>query len=257
VAPGRRGGGRAALSADVVLAPHPDDEVLGAAAVLLHGPSTVVFVTDGVPPWVSGAEAEALRGRRTRECDAAWRVLGADVGEVVRVGLDDLTVWRHVEELAGALVDLLSGAGPTTVHVPAYQGGHPDHDATFAAAVLARARCPHHRWRVYGLYGYNAACELRFAELGPHYVAAEVVGRTNGDLARKADALRRFESQLRPGSVVQRWLDRPVAEASAPLPGQLPPPTWPCFYEDELGFEAYGVTESKVRAALDRAVTGS
>ena len=37
----------------IVVAPHPDDEVLGASGILTTRPCTVVFATDGVPPDVA------------------------------------------------------------------------------------------------------------------------------------------------------------------------------------------------------------
>ena len=243
------------MTAAVVLAPHPDDEVLGASTVLLDGAATVVHVTDGVPPWIDETAVAALRERRHQECEAAWAALGAQVSGVVRFGFDDLTVWRSVRQLAAALVDLLADAGPADVHVPAYQGGHPDHDATFAAALLARRTTGRrHRWHAYGLYGYDSTRRLRFGALDGATYRVVTVGSTEADLAGKATALRCFASQLRPRSVVQRWLDDPAPETRAPLPARLPTTTRPCFYEEEFDFDVHGVTQAAVTAELHRAL---
>jgi LmbE family N-acetylglucosaminyl deacetylase len=240
----------------IVLAPHPDDEVLGASTVLRAGTVTVVHVTDGVPPWVGGTERPALLALRRHECEAAWRVLGVDPVDTVRLGFDDLTVWRSVAPVAGALTALLADLAPATVHVPAHQQGHPDHDATFAAALLARrTTCPRHRWRTYGLYGYDTAARLRFGSLdAATYPGSATIGSDRAALDRKAAALRCFASQLRPGSVVQRWLDDPVAETHGPLPARLPAATGPCFYDHELDFATYGASSAAVQAELDRAL---
>jgi LmbE family N-acetylglucosaminyl deacetylase len=247
------------VSPTIVLAPHPDDEVLGGSTILRHWPTTVVHVTDGVPPWTDPMACATLLERRRAECAAAWDVLGANVAGCIQLGFDDLTVWRAVPQLADALTDLLAGSEPASVHVPAHQGGHPDHDATFAAALLARRRTGgRHRWRVYGLYGYPSSGQLAFGALEPsHYQHASRVGDTTTELERKAAALRCFTSQLFPGSIVQRWLDAPAAEADAPLPDDLPTIAAACFYDQELDFARYGVTATTVRAALDLALTDS
>jgi LmbE family N-acetylglucosaminyl deacetylase len=247
------------VSPAIVLAPHPDDEVLGASTILRHGPTTVVHVTDGVPPWTDPTACATLLERRRAECAAAWDVLGADVAGCIQLGFDDLAVWRAVPQLADALTDHLAASEPATVHVPAHQGGHPDHDATFAAALLARRRTGgRHAWRVYGLYGYPSSGRLAFGALErSHYQHAKRVGDTTTELERKAAALRCFTSQLFAGSIVQRWLDAPAAEADAPLPDGLPTNVAACFYEQELDFTRFGVTAAAVRVALDLALTDS
>jgi len=247
------------VSPTIVLAPHPDDEVLGTSTILRRGPTTVVHVTDGVPPWTDPTAWATLQERRQAECAAAWAVLGADVAGSIQLGFDDLTVWRAVPQLADVLTDHLTRSEPATVHVPAHQGGHPDHDATFAAALIARRRTgDRHRWRVYGLYGYPSGGRLAFGALErSHYQHASRVGDTTTELERKAAALRCFTSQLFPGSIVQRWLDAPAAEGDAPLPDGLPTKAAACFYDQELDFAHYGVTGTTVRVALDLALTDS
>ena len=55
------------------------------------------------------------------------------------MGLPDLSVWRSVPDLTAALCDLLGKFESATVHVPAYQRGHPDHDAAYVAALRVRS----------------------------------------------------------------------------------------------------------------------
>ena len=47
-----------------VLAPHPDDEVLGCTSVLVEHDTVVVHVTDGVPVGTMGDAARARSPRR-------------------------------------------------------------------------------------------------------------------------------------------------------------------------------------------------
>ena len=50
------------MSRVAVLAPHPDDEVLGCSSVLLDHDVGVIHATAGVPASVTGDEAIELRG---------------------------------------------------------------------------------------------------------------------------------------------------------------------------------------------------
>ena len=60
------------MGGTVVVAPHPDDEVLGCSAVLLGASATVVHVTDGVPPWTAATEWDSVRSARRTESERAW-----------------------------------------------------------------------------------------------------------------------------------------------------------------------------------------
>jgi LmbE family N-acetylglucosaminyl deacetylase len=246
------------MGATAVVAPHPDDEVLGCSAVLLGASATVVHVTDGVPPWTAASERDGLRSARRTESAGAWASLSSRV-DCVRLGFEDLEAWQLVEEVAERLAGVIASTAPDQVYLPAYQRGHPDHDATYIAGVLARQRlgCPSGiQWWVYGLYGLDAERCLRLGWLPPEmYGAAEVRADRAGILETKGQALRQFTTQIRPGSVVDRWLRGPVPEQVAPLPA-----TWdrvltlPCFYDEELGFARHGASAEEVEAAFTRAL---
>lgn len=249
----------------IVVAPHPDDEVLGAAEVLAGGPTTVVHVTDGVPPWVTGADREAMRDQRREESRAAWAELPARVETAVSMGYGDLTAWRNIAGIADRLCELVASGEGARLYVPAYQRGHPDHDATYVAAHLARRRMMGRadvEWVVYGLYGFDHDHVERFSWLTPtYYNGAEVRGASGADLERKAAALRRHRSQVRTDSVVQRWLDRPQPEAFSPLPAtSIPLPDLDCYYDEVFDFASRGVStagaEAVVRQALAEAAAG-
>jgi LmbE family N-acetylglucosaminyl deacetylase len=242
------------VSATLLVAPHPDDEVLGGSAIMRDGPVTVVHVTDGVPPWIDPRERSAVRSTRRAECVQAWRTLSAEP-ECVNLGYPDLRAWQSVGELAVSLRQVALASSAETVFLPAYQRGHPDHDATFLAGALAAESLAGRgiAWWVYGLYGLDSSRRLRFGWLPPAAFPA-VVGRGDLDLLSvKGQALRQFSSQLWPDSALDRWLGNPSPERFAPLPPRWRRiPAWPSFYDEELGFARHGAGAAVVEASFAR-----
>jgi LmbE family N-acetylglucosaminyl deacetylase len=251
------------LSDAIVVSPHPDDEVLGVSAVLTAHTCTVVFVTDGVP--IGTPDAEDAASMRVQESRAAWTVLGAHIDEVVRLGFMDQRLATQVDDLGRALAHAIQQHPAARVYVPAYQRGHPDHDAAYVAAQLARAHCQADRderaWFAYALYGLDCAHAPRFAWLDPEYFERPTTaGNGAEDLTRKTKALEKLASQLAPDSVLWGWLDDPVPEQYAPLPDRAAPlPALPCFYEEVFHFSQFGIdaeaVDSELRRALDAVST--
>lgn len=134
----------------LIVAAHPDDDVLGAGGLLsaLAPEVSVAFVSDGAPrnPRVlreSGFESrEALASTRRSEMHNALALAGVAPSKVHELGAIDQEVALQMPRLTGALVALILGTNPDVVISHAYEGGHPDHDATalgvHAALALAQ-----------------------------------------------------------------------------------------------------------------------
>jgi LmbE family N-acetylglucosaminyl deacetylase len=123
----------------VVIAAHPDDEVLGvggtmailaAAGVRMR----LIAVTDGEASHPD-ADPAAVGRTRTAESAAALGLLGVREAEVVRLRLPDTGLPAHEDELAGLLRELC--AGFEVCLAPWAGDAHADHEAAGRAARQA------------------------------------------------------------------------------------------------------------------------
>lgn len=125
----------------VVVAPHPDDEILAVGGLLAllaaaGTPVDVVSVTDGEASNPGGSVPPAALARlRTTETDAALDLLGV-TGPRRRLELPDGGAAALEDPVAGAL-RLPAG----TVLIGPWSGdGHPDHEAVGRGCARAAAR---------------------------------------------------------------------------------------------------------------------
>lgn len=130
------------LSAAVIVA-HPDDETLGAGALLSRlTESWVICITDGAPrderfvPEGAPGSPTKLAALRREQQRCALSLAGVGAERVMHLGVPDLEASDNLPGLVNRLTLLLRGLRPQLLITHAYEGGHPDHDA---AAFALRA----------------------------------------------------------------------------------------------------------------------
>lgn len=123
----------------VVVAPHPDDEVLACGLLLATAaergvPVTVIAVTDGEAAY-PGYDHDALARLRCAEQHAALAEVGVPDTSVQRLRLADGAVGLQVDELAEAIHAVCTPG--TLLVAPSVHDWHPDHEACGVAARSA------------------------------------------------------------------------------------------------------------------------
>jgi N-acetylglucosamine malate deacetylase 2 len=186
----------------VIVAAHPDDEVIGAGGLLasLHDVH-VIHTTDGSPRDPSDAMRNGFSGRdeyaaaRRAELASALRLAGVPAGNAVSLGFTDQETMYHLPDLCRALAHELSRLRPDIVLTQPYEGGHPDHDST----AFAVHRCFPQRDSLYEMTSYHslngALTTGRFLSHCPYSDPGLVRELTPDDRARKQRMLDCFRSQ--------------------------------------------------------------
>jgi LmbE family N-acetylglucosaminyl deacetylase len=179
-----------------VLAPHPDDEVLGAGGTITRMASQghrvhVVVATRGRPPMFQEDAEAALR----QEALDAHRRLGVHATHWLDMPAAELDTLAH-RDLNHSVGAALHDIAPDEVYVPFLGDIHRDHQLLFEAALVAVR--PHHRRSPCAVYAYETLSETNWNApfLTPGFHPTHFV-EISDHLEAKLDALRCFRSQLR------------------------------------------------------------
>ncbi len=214
----------------LILAPHPDDEVAscGIAALRARASGARVFVfylTTGVPEraalWAWQRPTQDARVRRRREeAQLAGAVLG-----LAPVGFRDVPSRRlrvDLDRAAGELAAVIARCAAEALWVPAFKGGHQDHDGGNALAASFAGRLPVWEFAAYNFAGGRVRAN-RFATERGGEVA---IVATAAEAHHKRAALGCYVSER--GNFrhigVERELYRPLPAydyAAPPHPGRL------------------------------------
>lgn len=145
----------------LVLAPHPDDEVLGCGGMIAfhaeRGDSPVViYLSDGAAGDPTGGTHDLAAVRRA-EASAALRVLGVERSE--HFGFPDGAL-DGAHELSGRILGAIDHYQSELIYLPSPLECHGDHRAAAQAALLAIAARPAVRTMIFGVNTAVPANEL-------------------------------------------------------------------------------------------------
>lgn len=179
----------------LLVAPHPDDETLGAGGLIAAARERgihvrIVAVTDGenAYPENDSNQIDALRLLRRQEQTCALERLGVSSENIIRLSLPDSAVETRQKDLVSSLLKLVSS--DTHLLAPWKDDFHPDHRACGLAAEEV-ARVSGARLTSYFFWTWHQVlpAEVRRLHLGSFPLTPEI-------MSRKAEALLCHHSQL-------------------------------------------------------------
>jgi N-acetylglucosamine malate deacetylase 1 len=186
----------------LVVAPHADDESLGAGGTIARhareGDEVTVAVMTGPGggrhPVLPNEVWDTVRG----EAEQAAAVLGVKdlvFRELPAVLVPDLPVW----EVNSVAAEVLEHAAPQILYVPFPLDLHRDHREIFYAFSVAWRPTTELGRGIRSIYAYETVSETHW---NPAYLEASFTPNTyvdiSGDLDVKLDALRCYRSQMLP-----------------------------------------------------------
>lgn len=233
---------------------HPDDETIAAGASLHLMPRLLlVHVTDGAPRRLDDANREgfatpsAYAAARAAELDAALALSGAAPARAA-LGVPDQDATLAISAIAGRLCALFRTHRVEAVLTHAYEGGHPDHDATALAVHLAARGGP----EIVEFAGYHAAPDggMRTGAFLPGTPDA-LVRLSPHDAARKAAMLACFRTQA---AILSHFDPKQERFRNAPAYDFTAPP-----HPGRLNYENWGwsMTGTEWRKHASRALEGA
>jgi LmbE family N-acetylglucosaminyl deacetylase len=184
------------LGRTLVIAPHPDDEVLGAGATIARLAEAgdevhVAVVTRGRPPVYADAEVAAIRD----EARKAHAHLGVRRTHWLDLPAAELTE-TPTRTVNKAILDIVRHVDPDTIMVPFPGDIHVDHQRVFTSALVA-AR-PHQARYPRTILSYETLSETNWNApyLTPQFSPNLFIDVSN-TLERKLEAFRFYASQVR------------------------------------------------------------
>ena len=184
------------LNRTLVVVAHPDDECIGAGALMQRiEDCAIVFCTDGAPRdayfWQGCGSREQYALLRHKEAKLAAEAIG--VRRLEFLSIIDRELYLHLADAHRALEKVVREFRPDAILSLAYEGGHPDHDCCAFLSNRIAARDNIAVWEM-ALYHRTrkSARQQRFLRRAPSTHTLQI---TANELARKHKMASAYRSQ--------------------------------------------------------------
>jgi len=180
----------------LIIAPHPDDEVIGCGGVIKKmsdaGESVFVLVlTRGAPTMYSDEKIENVR----HEARSAHKILGVKESVFLDFYAPELDITPQAK-ISGEISNVIRKYDIDTLYIPHRGDIHHDHQAVFKASLVA-AR-PTGNYSVVNIYAYETLSETEWAApfADDAFIPTRFVN-VEDTFSAKVEAMKCFKSQLR------------------------------------------------------------
>lgn len=179
----------------LVIAPHPDDEMIGAGGTIIkeiaeHNEVYVAIVTKGMPPLFSEAGVERVRSE-ARQCHSTIGVSRTFFLDFPSVMLEE----QHRYELNQKILDVVKEVSPDEVYIPHVGDMQKDHQIVAEACMVALR--PKYSFAPSKIYAYETLSETgwNIPNIQNEFIPNAYVDISEY-LEQKSQAMRIYQSQL-------------------------------------------------------------
>lgn len=181
------------MSKVLVIAPHPDDEVLGCGGTILEHVNTgdhvsLCIVTEGyTPDW-----SEELLERKEEEIEEATNLLGIE--DVYQLGLQTAKLDQVMQkELNDRLSKIMTEVDPDILYIPSKSDLHKDHRIIFESVLVASRP---HQADIERILAYETLSETEWGQPIQNFEPNWYVDIT-GNLEKKLEAMKAYQDELK------------------------------------------------------------
>jgi len=177
-----------------IIAPHPDDEVLGLGGTIrrmsLSGIKVHLLVISGhLPPLYS---IEIFKKTQI-ECNMSAKILGISSIKFLEIPATNISQ-KPVAELNAKINDFLDKAKPTTVFIP-FPDRHIDHKLIFEASMVCTRPVGQHYPKLVLSYETLSETDWNAPYIEPFFIPEMYIDITD-TFESKLEAMRSYKSQL-------------------------------------------------------------
>jgi len=200
---------QSASGSAVIVAPHPDDEVIGCGALIARKLAAgsqvdVIILSDGgASTRPANASREEKARLRTAEAKAAMEVLGLRADRLHFLALEDGMLSDREADLDLMVGDLVGRLKPAEIYVTSRLDPHPDHQT---AARVVRALAARGSWPI-SVYEYPVWLLAGPQLSEPQKMGPVVAVATGTYLGAKRRAFDAYESRKDFGPLLEQFFN--------------------------------------------------
>jgi len=164
----------------LIIAPHPDDDIIGCGGMIalkkaLAAKVDVLFITRGELALQSrGVSNSAVSKARTSCAIRALSILGVEETRIHWLDCRSHDIEKHLELTVQGIRSLMKARPKSDIFIPHPKDGHPDHENTAEAALIASDESLGHNYYYYYIWHWINGTYFDMVRLRRNLVSLDI-----------------------------------------------------------------------------------